>query len=83
MQVSIVKFTNKNTNTNTNTNSNTNANASTNTSVDNYNLTGTRSAKTMSIVPPYFVKTLSFNVSERLIHTFTKPLDLAGTCNFL
>ena len=64
-------------------NTNTNTNANTNTSADNYKLTGTCSGTTMSIVPPYFVKTLSVNVSERLIHTFTKPLNLASTGNFL
>ena len=62
-------------------NTNTNTNANTNTSADNYNLTGTCSGTTMSIVPPYFVKTLSVNVSERLIRTFTKPLNLASTGN--
>ena len=64
-----------------NKNTNTKANTNTNTSVDNYNLTGTCSATTMSVVQPYFVKTFSFNVSEGLVHTFTRPLNLAG--NFL
>ena len=64
-------------------NTNTNTGANTNTSVDNYNLTGTCSDTTMSVLLPYFVKTLSFNVSEPLVHTFKKPLNLAGTGNFL
>ena len=54
-------------------NTNTNTNANTNTSADNYKLTGTCSATIMSVV----------NVLYRLVHTFTKPLNLAGTCNFL
>ena len=46
-------------------------NTNTNTSADNYKSTGTCSATIMSVV----------NVLYRLVHTFTKPLNLAGTCN--